>query len=326
MLSVMKKALQGMRRGLVFSGHGVVEEFKDQEVESVHIGKKNFEQVIDLLQDLDFDFLSMEQLIELAKNGFRHHKHWTHLSFDDGYQNNYDIVHPILRARNIPFSVFISTHHVMTGEKFYTFQLRAMLRELCTPEEFRAQSAEWNRKIKRMRLDEINRELDHIKARAKGRWPEIESGYSNDRTIQIDHLKELSRDPLVHIGSHNHHHIVMHDGLSADEQAFELETSKRILTQDWKVAVQPTYCYPNGGIGDFSARSVALTAKHYPLSFVSLSGYVDSTTHPQMIPRFWLSNVRRTKAILGLSLLGNTGLTALRRNPENHFRKCRPAV
>lgn len=322
MLNLLKQALKTQKRGLVFSGHGVAERFEDPEVESIHISKQNFTDIVDLLQELDFDFLSMEQLIAISNNGFKHDKHWTHLTFDDGYQNNFDVIYPLLKERRLPFSVFVSTHHVASEEKFYTFQVRAMLRERCSAEDFEQKSSWLNQQIKRMTVEQIERELHKLKSSCD--WPAIEARYSNDKTIRVADLRTMAADPLVHIGSHNHHHVVMHHGLALEEMKAEIESSKAMLTQGWKISTEPTYCYPNGGVGDFSVRSVELTERHFPLSFVSLSAYVDSSTHPQMTPRFWLSNAKRTRAILGFSLLGNPGLSVLGRNPKEHFHTCRP--
>ena len=40
------------------------------------------------------------------------------LSFDDGYRNNLTVVTPYLKTLNLPFTVYVSTHHIETGEIF----------------------------------------------------------------------------------------------------------------------------------------------------------------------------------------------------------------
>jgi hypothetical protein len=42
------------------------------------------------------------------------------LTFDDGYANNFHTVGQIMKEYNLPYTVFISTEHIETGELFPT--------------------------------------------------------------------------------------------------------------------------------------------------------------------------------------------------------------
>jgi peptidoglycan/xylan/chitin deacetylase (PgdA/CDA1 family) len=47
------------------------------------------------------------------------------LTFDDGWQDNYSQAWPLLRARNIPAAIFLSTEYIATNKIFWVEQLRA---------------------------------------------------------------------------------------------------------------------------------------------------------------------------------------------------------
>src|SRR5690606_13000930 len=49
------------------------------------------------------------------------------ITFDDGYRNNYTIVAPYLKSKNIPFTVFICTELIEKSLKVPTFYVRAAI-------------------------------------------------------------------------------------------------------------------------------------------------------------------------------------------------------
>ena len=68
-------------------------------------------------QDLEFITryftpISLFDLIDFVKNGKDLPSHSMHLTFDDGYRENYDIIAPILLKRGIPATFFVSTDFI----------------------------------------------------------------------------------------------------------------------------------------------------------------------------------------------------------------------
>jgi peptidoglycan/xylan/chitin deacetylase (PgdA/CDA1 family) len=141
----------------------------------------------------------------------------------------------------------------------------------------------------------------------------VVSRYYNDMPIRLNDLKTMAADPLVHIGSHSHHHLVYHEGQDPKVVAANITQSIRLLRNEWRVSSQPTFCYPNG---DWARPWVEYLRKlGVPASFPNITGFVDPTIDPDLMPRFWITNARRTRAVAAMSLIGNKALYAFGRKP-----------
>ena len=320
--TLLRTALPVAGRGIIFAGHGVATSFVNRTTEEVHITLDALRSVITVLKELDYDFLTMDQLVSLSANGFRHPKHWTHLTFDDGYQNIFDIAYPFLKARGIPFSVFVSTHYIQTGDRFPTFWLR-LAEQLGLPLQQmfphlslgeRPAANLFQNGLRFASFAEHERIVGTVKSAVLAKHGgAILDRYYNDRPISIEDLVALASDPLVHVGSHSHHHIIYHDGQDRDVAKSNIDESIRLLREEWKVSKRPTFCYPNG---DWAPQWAQLLADAgVPHAFPNATGFVDSTVEPQLMPRFWLSNPRRARATAAMSLVGNKMLYVFGRKP-----------
>ena len=313
-IKILKVFLKMKKTGIVFAGHGVSTDWVDRTTEEVHTDISDFCNSIKVLRDIDYEFISMNKLIEISKNRFQHNRHWVHLTFDDGYQNNFDTIYPYLKERNIPFSVFISTHHIGTQEYFPTFWLRAAaylklpLETLFPDLTVNPDIARtlFEKKLHYASFEEHKAIMDDVKSLFSHENMQALESFKNDIPLSLEKLKELSSDPLVHIGSHSHHHIIYHKNQNDDIASAEMQTSRDLIKSTWAVEENPTFCFPNG---DWSANWIKLSVeKGYSMTFTSASGYVGKRTQPYLMPRFWLSTKNRTLTICALSLLGDLSL------------------
>lgn len=326
-MDALRSALRVRKPGLLLAGHGVAERFVDRQVEEVHIDRDAFIATIDMLQTLGFDFIDTDQLIMLSRSGWRHSRPWVHLGFDDGYHNNLTVVLPILAARNIPFAVYASTYHIETGDRFPTFWLRFAehvgvdLHDVFPGRDIGAGgNVEAFQRVLRFgslhdQLAAVSRIKDILSPEQMAQLDTFE----NDRPMTVDELQELGRHPLVHIGSHSHHHVVLHADQDPSTVRAELTTSRQRLADDWQITATPTFCYPNGDTAlpwqDMAA------AIGYPLGFGSDSGFVEPGADPQLLPRFFLSTPRRALVASLLALVGNRIMPALGRpRPQRAIR------
>lgn len=69
-----------------------------------------------------FKPISLAELMELKKNGFKTKENYFHLTFDDGLKELYEFVAPILVRRNIPATFFINTDFIDNNDLFYRFK------------------------------------------------------------------------------------------------------------------------------------------------------------------------------------------------------------
>lgn len=319
--ALLRRLLPRARPGIIFAGHGVAREWKNRATEEVHIAFDDFAAIVALLQRLDFDFLGMDDVVRLAGQGVRHHKHWVHLTFDDGYQNNFDVIYPFLKARNIPFSVFVSTYYAQSGDRLPTFWMR-LAEDMGLPlQQAFPERALGEQPARTLFEEELHYApfarheeiVAKVKALFSGQQLRRLDDYYNDRPIEVADLQQMARNPLVHIGSHSHHHVIYHQGQDPAVARSNLEESLRLLRDDWRVSEQPTFCYPNG---DWAPQWVELTRElGIPLAFPNVSGFVEPSVDPSLMPRFWLSTPRRALLTCALALVGNKGLYAFGRKP-----------
>jgi peptidoglycan/xylan/chitin deacetylase (PgdA/CDA1 family) len=299
---LLAKALAWKKTGIIFAGGGVTTQYRSTFVENNHLPFKNLQGIVQTLESLKFDFLSMDQVIELSKKKFRYHKHWVHLSFDDGYQNNFDLLYPYLSGKQIPFSVFVSTHNIESQERFPGFLVRLAFyqkRDLARAMELKRGQAKNIRDFTmRMNYASPAEHERYVKNLLHLIPAEELPEYYNDKPCSLFNLTQMARDPLVHIGSHSHKHLYFHAKQETPFMQYNLNHSRQLLRDAWKLTQNPTFSFP-GGVYTHRAAGLAQHAG-YPLSFTKRSGVVNSSTHPQLVPRFVMSDpqhVLRTCAL-----------------------------
>lgn len=91
--------------------------FDENEADAT-ISEKHFEQQILYLQDMGYNFISMQQLTAFLENKGDIPANAVVLTFDDGYESTYKNVYPFIREKKIPASFFLIAKRVgaKTGE------------------------------------------------------------------------------------------------------------------------------------------------------------------------------------------------------------------
>jgi len=305
------------RHGLVLFGHGFTCHKTDNFIEHLHQDFNWFQQTITMFETLDFQFISMTDLLNLAENKFAGQQNWLHLTFDDGYQSLYTLVYPYLKAKKIPFSLFVSTHHIETHTRYYTYRIRCAIlhtrRDIKLPGFFLpVQNASRETRIRFCRqviaqfkmmnkADALNliEAIDALLSAAE--WADYNHRYSNDEPLTLSQLQALAADGLAHIGAHNHHHLILNQNVAGNDVLDEMQTSKLWLQKNLGVE-RPTYCYPNGKKTDFSPTTHHVCQQlGYQLAFTLIRGRVSAATNRYEIPRCALP--ANWGQIIGLLLL-----------------------
>lgn len=313
---ISKKFLNLFGKGFVLYGHGVVMKREDNLVEALHMPFEDFKLVISYLHGLNYNFVSMAELIDMARGGFAYPKHWVHLTFDDGYANNITLILPFLKSIGIPFTVFISSNHIALSERFYTYRLRCALLHTKKPVHIEgtdltlsAEAMPQERKVfyKKVRdyfkvasKKEMLSLMAYIDSLLDDEWHHYNSLYQGDAVLTEEELKQLSREELITIGSHNHNHLRLNASFTEDEIIFEMENSMKWLKEKLALPYSLTYAYPSGTKSDFSDKTIALCRQSgYKLGFTTLHQYVDKSTDPFAIPRFpFPKNIAKARKIV----------------------------
>ena len=76
--------------------------------ENMKVSPLFLEKFIIELKSKGYEFISLDRLYEILKNGEKVEKQIV-FTLDDGYEDNYKIAYPIFKKYNVPFAVYITT-------------------------------------------------------------------------------------------------------------------------------------------------------------------------------------------------------------------------
>jgi peptidoglycan/xylan/chitin deacetylase (PgdA/CDA1 family) len=183
------------------------------------------------------------QIDELASS--RSHKGVAALTFDDGYKSVLEEAMPVLRALNVPFTIFVNTY-ALNGQTFWrhkvTYIVKQGLADECESfikgvEKVPGQSFYSYLKHPRNNSALVERELDRFLKykRIRADIPQYIASQPSD----------FNPDSLVAYGNHTHRHYVM-ASLSLAEQRKEIETTKNYLNHIPGIQVSCCVALPFG--------------------------------------------------------------------------------
>lgn len=245
--------------------HGV-DDICDANIESESYDTNIFTKQIEYLHQY-FEIISLDEFYKrFRKNKFT--KREIVLTFDDGYANNLYKVAPILNTYSIPFTIFISTDHIETGELYPTSINRLIclgsgLNSISVPSigiqnldiSTIHQKSEAHLKIKkaikREPLDRV-REIvsDLINNLSNKEYEDLIERYSSVKPLNWDEVRELSKLGAT-IGSHCKYHICCHNNQSIEEVRTQITESKKIIEMHLDTECK-FFAYPNGDYTEVS--------------------------------------------------------------------------
>ncbi|MBR1702194.1 MAG: polysaccharide deacetylase family protein [Lachnospiraceae bacterium] len=246
-----------------------------------------------------------EQEINYLKNNYtilRAEDHWNYpmdndaviITFDDGYEDAYTNVLPIIDKYSIPATVFVSTGNIDTTDEFWWDELERIIfgtRNNKVLNEFNMHIPIMTREdkiracyllhphVKKMTCEERNIYL-HQLSKKLGRIEERSYCHS----LSSSQLRQLAGSPFITIGGHTvTHSCLAYETL--EEQEWEIKQSKeeieRIIGRKIEV-----FSYPFGQKCDFTDDTVKIAVEcGYTKIYAAFAGLVDSEYTNGYIPR-----------------------------------------
>ncbi|MBO7628762.1 MAG: polysaccharide deacetylase family protein [Bacteroidales bacterium] len=207
--------------GRILMLHRVVEQRSEGENRALEITPEFLKQTINDYRRKGYRFVSIDEACDIIKRGRTKHP-FVCLSFDDGYQDNYDIAYPILKQMEVPFAVYVTTGFI--DNRIPMWWYRCESREQC-------QTCLSNAEVQ-----------------------QCEHSYSNEMLgISAKSLHALDADPLCTIGAHTISHTRL-DTLSPEEQTREIVQSRQELEALLGHPIRH-FSYPHG---DYNADTLKI--------------------------------------------------------------------
>jgi peptidoglycan/xylan/chitin deacetylase (PgdA/CDA1 family) len=245
--------------------HGIVRSPLDVD-NSCFLDEKSFRRQVTYLANY-FDVVSLSEAIERMGN-VRISRPTAVITFDDGYQNNYSIAFPILRAVNLPATIFLTTGLIDTEDTLWDLRLNRSLRDtttrslnwngitldLCGFEAKTRAKVEIRSRLKDLPSPLLSWQLRDV-IRALGDCPErpieIDSPF---RMLNTGAIAEMVASGLIEFGAHSHTHPVL-SRLSGEQCRDEIERSIK-LVQNLTGRPCKLFAYPFGGGRDYNKQTV----------------------------------------------------------------------
>ena len=94
--------------GRILMLHRVVVHRSDGENRELEITPEFLKRTIETYRKQGYRFVSIDEACDIISKGRTNHP-FVCLTFDDGYQDNYDIAYPILKQMEVPFAIYVTT-------------------------------------------------------------------------------------------------------------------------------------------------------------------------------------------------------------------------
>lgn len=264
-----------------------------------------------------YNLVSINELREHVYEG-KPLKNACMLSVDDGWRSTYEVIYPVMKKHDVPFTIFVSPQVMETGMNFWYYTLRycneeeikdILVRRGYFTEDVKQYPAELI--LKEILIDEVYDVLnEYLKLHPEIKVPR---GFMN-----TEEVLELHRSGLVEVGAHTLIHPILkaEDGNRAQN---EIATSVERLSDILGKQVI-SFAYPNGIEGvDYSGRDEQYAKEAgIKMAFSVDPGVITHNTHPLSIPR-WGSQARLRFGRWGMYLPSRANQAKIR----EQIRKCK---
>jgi peptidoglycan/xylan/chitin deacetylase (PgdA/CDA1 family) len=307
--------------------HGVEPRIVDARVQTNHHAADAFAEIACFLRS-NFDVRPLSTLGDVLKRPGKH-RHSVFLMSDDGYANNLATAADILDQFALPWSLFVSTHHVDTAARNPAFLARLFF--LFAPDgsydiphlasritlgavaEREEAADHWLERVKRLDAERGGEAIAAMEAALQPTdLPAILRRFHSDAFLTWDEVRALARRG-VEIGAHAHLHWPMHRAQSAD---YLIEQARRPRARiESEVGPCRYFAYPFGNVPDICREAwQAVRDAGYDYAFTTLSGSLDASRNRWLMPRYGLQlREPRLASVIPIVRAGNARLTAWQR-------------
>lgn len=238
---------------------------------SLSITADGFRRLIGYLRKSGIEIVSLDEVLARLRNGGKGNNgggRFTCLTFDDGYRDNYELLYPICREMDAPFTVYVTTDLIEGRLLLWWYGLEATVagtdavtwRENGETRTYPAKTPDEKARTYRA----LDTKLRHASAERRAEMiAALEAEYgvdfravSNTAAMSWQMVKELAESDLAEIGGHTVSHPALNT-LSDDEARREITEGCRIIETHTERKIRH-FAYPFGRPSDVSPREHAL--------------------------------------------------------------------
>jgi len=245
-----------------------------------------------------FEIIALSEAVERMRSG-EIKRPTAVITFDDGYQNNFDVAFPILFKEKIPAAIFLTTGLIDTNDTVWHCRLNLALSQTRRPRiernGFKFDLSTLDLKAKASTTIQENlKGLPHPRLMARMRdiileldgdpecSTEIGSPY---RMLNKNAIAEMVASELIEFGAHTHQHAIL-SRLSEEERFNEIRQS---IDAVYELTGRPCRCfsYPNGRMQDYDLESINhLKACGIQMAVTTTAGPNNRTTPVMELRRY----------------------------------------
>ena len=285
--------------------------FREEEPGMI-VTPESFSQQVRQLKNI-FTIISLSEWVERRQQGKPLPERACAITFDDGWRDNFEYAFPVLRAEQVPATVFAVSHMIGTHQHFWPNRLARLLRHV---QREPLQRFSWLTQLPGDRTEgELTRdEIAGIIAGCKRHADEFleaqltlmeEATHTTEASgaplMDWAQLAAMQSSGLVDIGSHTRYHRRLGGDLPDAVLEQEIVGSRRHLEEQLGKPVT-LFCYPNG---DTSKAASRLVGEHYAAAVTTQRGINLPDTSPQTLLRIGVhDDVSNTPTRFGARLSG----------------------
>lgn len=276
---------------------------------------------ISMLEQLGAKFVSLDTWLNAQHQNKTLPKLAVAVTFDDGWQDNYEHAFPVLKKHKVPATIFLVSRRINTPWQFWPEQVLDLL--INHSHHLDHEALQWLRPylggtqasthhLSPYTVLQADSVINRLKAlddqtietsleQTRDALPALNQANLNARPLlNKQELETMLTSGLITFGAHTRHHYRLNHLASPSELENEIAGSLRDLEE---LALQPVniFCYPNG---DITGNGEKLVQDHFTAACTTERGWNKASSNPFGLRRFNFHDGNGSTSLSFLATLG----------------------
>jgi len=238
------------RESIILMFHGLtdLQHYGLDNCQHKHLHVKRFDAFLNHLKK-HFKVIALEDLVRCLNAGVPPPPSSVVLTFDDGFLSNYVLGFPVLKKHGVPATIFLATEFVDENKPLWVDRVDYAFSRACRTKH---ELIRVKKRLKALPIEDLAVAVEDLE-RQLGFKLDLSNGTSVPAIYHVmdwNHVREMQESGLVSFGAHTHLHWIL-SRCPPDLVLSDVAKGKGIIERETGRPCT-TFCYPNGGVGDFS--------------------------------------------------------------------------